>query len=73
MIKCEKVVKDAAGNITEVHCSYDRHPRRHTPDGRKIKGTIHWSRPATLFARAPLTLFTKRDPDDIEEGTFRRT
>jgi len=42
-IKCESVVKDANGKITEVRCSYDPATRGGSaPDGRKVKGTIHW-------------------------------
>lgn len=43
IIKYEKVVKDAAGEVTEVHCTYDPATRGgNAPDGRKIQGTIHW-------------------------------
>ena len=42
-IKCEKVVKNDAGEVTEVRCSYDPATRGgNSPDGRKVKGTIHW-------------------------------
>jgi len=72
IIKCESVVKDAAGNVTEVHCTYDPATRGGTaPDGRKIKGTIHWVSARHGFA-APVrlydALFTKRAPEDVEEG-----
>ncbi|MEI7529756.1 MAG: glutamine--tRNA ligase/YqeY domain fusion protein [Elusimicrobiota bacterium] len=72
IIKCESVVKDAAGNVTEVHCTYDPATRGgDAPDGRKIKGTIHWvSAQHAVAAQVRLydALFTKRDPDDLEEG-----
>ena len=72
IIKCESVVKDAAGNVTEVHCTYDPATRGgDAPDGRKIKGTIHWvSAKHALAAPVRLydALFTKRNPDDLEEG-----
>jgi len=43
VIKCEQVIKDSAGNITELHCTYDPATRGgNIPDGRKVKGTIHW-------------------------------
>ncbi len=43
IIKCERVVKDADGNITELRCTYDPATRGgNTPDGRKVKGTIHY-------------------------------
>lgn len=72
IVKCGEVVKDAAGNITEVHCTYDPATRGgDVPDGRKIKGTIHWvSARHGMRTQVRLydALFTKRDPDDIEEG-----
>ncbi|MDD5208824.1 MAG: glutamine--tRNA ligase/YqeY domain fusion protein [Elusimicrobiales bacterium] len=72
IIKCETVVKDASGNVTEVHCTYDPATRGgNVPDGRKIKGTIHWvSARHAVPAQVRLydALFTKRNPDDVEEG-----
>jgi len=42
-ITCTNVVKDDAGNIVELHCTYDPATRGgNSPDGRKVKGTIHW-------------------------------
>ncbi len=42
-VKCESFVKDKAGNITEVHCTYDPETKCGTGfTGRKVKGTIHW-------------------------------
>ena len=42
-ITCTEVVKDKAGNITELRCTYDPATRGgNAPDGRKVKGTIHW-------------------------------
>jgi len=42
-VKCERFVKDAAGNVTEVHCTYDPETKVGTGfTGRKVKGTIHW-------------------------------
>jgi glutaminyl-tRNA synthetase len=43
IIKCERVVKDAAGNVIELHCSHDSASRSGSEEsGRKVKGTIHW-------------------------------
>ncbi|MDD4816773.1 MAG: glutamine--tRNA ligase/YqeY domain fusion protein [Victivallaceae bacterium] len=43
IIKCERVIKDAGGNIVELRCTYDPATRGgSTPDGRKVKGTIHY-------------------------------
>jgi len=71
-VKCTGVVKDAAGNITEVHCTYDPATRGgDSPDGRRVKSTIHWvsaehseSAEVRLYDR----LFTKENPIDVPEG-----
>lgn len=72
IIKCEKVIKDESGNILEVHCAYDTETRGgNTPDGRKIKGTIHWvSVPHAYQAQVRLydALFTNREPEKVKEG-----
>ena len=42
-ITCNEVIKDDAGNITELRCSYDPETKGgNAPDGRKVKGTMHW-------------------------------
>ncbi len=42
-VTCNSFEKDAEGNITEIHCTYDPETRGgDSPDGRKVKGTIHW-------------------------------
>ena len=55
-ITCTEVVKDAAGNVTELRCTYDPATRGgNAPDGRKVKGTIHWvSAPRTVAAEVRL-------------------
>jgi glutaminyl-tRNA synthetase len=71
-VTCTDVVKDADGNVTEVHCTYDPATRGgDSPDGRKVKGTIHWvSATESIDAEVRLYdhLFTKEDPDDVPEG-----
>ncbi|HEY3789639.1 MAG TPA: glutamine--tRNA ligase/YqeY domain fusion protein [Urbifossiella sp.] len=71
-IKCVSAVKDAAGNVTELHCTYDPATRGgDSPDGRKVKGTIHWvSAEHAVDAEVRLYdhLFAKPDPDDVPEG-----
>ncbi len=68
-ITCQKVVKDAAGNITELHCTYDPATRGgNAPDGRKVQGTIHWVAAAkALPAEVRLydRLFKCPDPDEL--------
>jgi len=71
IIKYESVVKDADGNIVEIHCTADLETRNGNPaDGRKIKGTIHWlSAPYAKDARLMLydKLFTIENVNDIPE------
>ncbi len=72
LVTCTSVVKDAAGQVTEIHCTYDPATRGgNTPDGRKVKSTIHWvSAEHALDAEIRLydTLFTKEDPNQADEG-----
>jgi glutaminyl-tRNA synthetase len=72
LVTCTRVVKDSNGQVTEVHCSYDPATRGgNTPDGRKVKGTIHWvSAEHAIEAEVRLydNLFTKEDPNDAAEG-----
>ena len=42
VIRCNEVIKDAAGEIVELHCSYDAATLGANPEGRKVKGVIHW-------------------------------
>ena len=71
-ITCRQVIKDAAGNIVELHCTYDPATRGgDAPDGRKVKATIHWVSAAhALDAEVRLYehLFIKENPDEAEEG-----
>jgi glutaminyl-tRNA synthetase len=73
-VRCEEVVKDASGRIVELRCSYDPATRGgDAPDGRKVKGTIHWvSVRHALRAEARLyeTLFTDPDPLGHEGRDF---
>jgi glutaminyl-tRNA synthetase len=71
-VTAHSVVKDEAGNIAEVHCTYDPASRGgNSPDGRKVKSTMHWvSKAHALKAEIRLygNLFAKPDPYDLEEG-----
>ncbi|MFZ2360416.1 MAG: glutamine--tRNA ligase/YqeY domain fusion protein [Anaerolineae bacterium] len=71
-IKCVDVVKDAAGQVVELLCTYDPETRGgNAPDGRKVKSTIHWVSAAhALPAEARLydRLFLTENPDDVPEG-----
>jgi glutaminyl-tRNA synthetase len=71
-ITCTAVVRDDAGEILEIHAEMDPESRGgSTPDGRKVKGTIHWvsaTRNTPFEARLYGTLFSVEDPDDVPEG-----
>ncbi|WP_010501620.1 glutamine--tRNA ligase/YqeY domain fusion protein [Paenibacillus elgii] len=68
-IKCENVIKDADGNVTELHCTYDPETKSGSGfTGRKVKGTIHWVEatqavPAEFRLYEPLIL-----DEEAEEG-----
>ena len=71
-ITCTGVVKDDAGQVVEIHCTYDPATRGgSSPDGRKVKGTIHWV-PAEQSVEAEVrlyeTLFNKINPNEVAEG-----
>ncbi|MEO7458452.1 MAG: glutamine--tRNA ligase/YqeY domain fusion protein [Gemmatimonadaceae bacterium] len=76
LITCQEVIKDAAGEIVELRCTYDPATRGgDAPDGRKVQGTIHWVS-ATHGVNAELRLydklFTVPDPEEAagEDGDF---
>ncbi len=70
LVTCTSVVKDEAGEIVEVHCTYDPATRGgNTPDGRKVKSTIHWVSAAHALdfeARLYESLFVASAEDDLE-------
>lgn len=71
-VKCVSIEKDSEGNVSVVHCTYDPLSKGgNSPDGRKVKGTIHWVNAkdciegeVRLFDR----LFKEEIPDKTEEG-----
>jgi glutaminyl-tRNA synthetase len=71
-VTCTGVVKDDAGNITEVHCTYDPETRGgNAPDGRRVKSTMHWvSADHAIDAEVRLYdhLFLSANPNETEEG-----
>ena len=71
VVKCIGCVKDEAGNVVEVLAEYDPETRGgNTPDGRKVKGTIHWVDAGTAAeaeVRLYASLFTEADPEGGEE------
>lgn len=74
-ITCTDVIKDDAGKVTELRCSWDPESRGGgTPDGRKVKGTIHWvSAKHAVKAEVRLydLLFTVPEPDADEEKDYQ--
>jgi glutaminyl-tRNA synthetase len=71
-VTCTDVVKDANGEVVELHCTYDPESRGGmSPDRRKVRGTLHWvSARHALDAELRLydTLFTKANPYEVPEG-----
>ena len=71
-ITCTDVIKDADGHIIELHCSYDPATKGgDSPDGRKVKGTIHWVSAAHAIPaeiRLYDRLFTVPNPSGDKEG-----
>jgi glutaminyl-tRNA synthetase len=72
LVTCTGVVKNESGAVVEVHCTYDPATRGgNTPDGRKVKSTIHWVSAAHAIegeVRIYENLFTKQNPEDTEAG-----
>ena len=72
ILKCERVIRDAAGQVTELRCSIDPESRSGgRTAGRKVKGTVHWvSAPHALDAEVRLydRLFTVAEPDAGTDG-----
>jgi glutaminyl-tRNA synthetase len=71
-VKCTGVVKNEAGEVTEIHCTYDPATRGgNAPDGRKVKSTIHWVSAAHAIdaeVRLYENLFLRENPSDDSEG-----
>ena len=76
IVKCESVEKDAEGNITTIHCTYDADTRRGTgsASNRKVKGTLHWvSAPDAIEGEVRLydRLFKDPDPAGHKDVDFK--
>ena len=71
IIKCERVIKNEEGEVSELHCSYDSKTKSGAPTNqRKVKGTIHWvSATESLPAEVRLydRLFSVSNPEDVDE------
>ncbi|ADO58937.1 glutamate--tRNA ligase [Paenibacillus jamilae] len=76
-IKCNDVIKDAEGNVTEIHCTYDIETKSGSGfTGRKVKGTIHWVE-ATQAVPAEFRLYepliNAEEPEVLEEDGSEKT
>ena len=73
IIRCDEVIKDDAGEVIELRCSYDPETRSGTgSSARKVKGTIHWVSAAhavTAEVRLYDRLFTVEDPGSVDDFT----
>ena len=71
-VTCKSVVKNEKGEVVEVRCTYDPASRGgNSPDGRKVKSTIHWVSAAHAVdaeVRIYETLFATEDPNAVEDG-----
>ena len=71
-VVAHSVVKDADGNVVEVHCTYDPASRGgNSPDGRKVKSTMHWVSAAHVISaevRLYDKLFSNPNPQDVPDG-----
>ena len=76
-IRCVDVIKDDNGEVVELRCTYDPESRGgHAPDGRKVRGTIHWvsvARAIPAEVRLYDHLFTTERPDDASDGSDYRS
>jgi glutaminyl-tRNA synthetase len=76
-VTCTDVVKDESGEVIELRCTYDPETKGgNAPDGRKVKGTIHWvsaAHAANAEVRLYDHLFAKENPDEVEEGADWRS
>lgn len=72
LITCHEAITDEAGNIVELRCVYDPQSKGgQSPDGRKVKGTLHWVAAATANkaeVRLYDKLFLNENPDDVPAG-----
>ncbi|MDH3900018.1 MAG: glutamine--tRNA ligase/YqeY domain fusion protein [Gammaproteobacteria bacterium] len=72
VIRCDEVIKNTHGEIIELHCSHDEATLGANPEGRKVKGVIHWvSVPHAVVAEVRLydRLFNHPAPDAVKDGS----
>lgn len=74
VIKCDEVIKNADGEIIELRCSIDPATLGKNPEGRKVKGVIHWvstTKSVAAEVRVYERLFTVENPDGVEGHDFK--
>lgn len=74
VIKCDEIIKDSDGKIVELHCSIDPNTLGKNPEGRKVKGVIHWvscSKSVAAEVRLYERLFTEQAPDSVDGRDFK--
>ena len=72
IIKCEKLIRDATGKVVELHCSYDPKTLGKKPEGRKVKGIIHWLEAKSAVpavVRLYDRLFAVPEPQQLEKSS----
>jgi len=66
IVRCERVIKDASGTVTELRCTYDPESLNGSSQGRRVKGTLHWvsaAHAADAVVRLYDRLFSSDDPE----------
>jgi len=72
VIRCDEVIKNEQGEVVELHCSYDDQTLGKNPEGRKVKGVIHWVSAVSgvpVEVRLYDRLFHHESPDATKDGT----
>ncbi|HAJ99432.1 MAG TPA: glutamine--tRNA ligase [Bacteroidales bacterium] len=71
IIRCNEVLKDSNGEISEIHCTYFPETKSGSGNEKKVKGTLHWVHPESsveVEVRLYDRLFVVPEPEDVEEG-----
>ncbi|MFT6093248.1 MAG: glutaminyl-tRNA synthetase [Pseudohongiellaceae bacterium] len=74
VIRCDDVIKDESGEVTELHCSVDKDTLGKKPEGRKVKGVVHWvsaSEGVQVSVKLYDRLFTVKNPASKEFEDYR--
>ena len=71
VIRCDEVIKDENGKVTEIHCTHDPDTLGKKPEGRKVKGVIHWV-PAEQSVKSEVRIYDRlfNRPDPLAEEDY---